>query len=270
MSTLHQSREPEEPALPPGFDPTRDVLRPPGAAAVPPRYEPLRGRAASAAAVFGLLLVLDVVAVGSSLLEVQLLDRIAVGENVTDAELNANDTRQGMIGVGQFALFVACVVTFIRWLHRAYKNMDSIGPPYRRFDTGWAIGAWFVPVLNLWRPKQIANDVYDSGFPQRHGRPFWLHLWWAGWLISNVLGRIAFPDLGDNPTLPQLRQDSINYMISDGFDVAALALAIVTIRVLTKRQDTKAESIAAAPRQPLPGTPGPTPPPAEPAESQPA
>lgn len=263
MSTLHQSREPEEPALPPGFDPTRDVLRPARAVAVPPRYEPLGGRAAAATAVFGLLLVLDAVAVGSSLLEVQLLDRIAAGETVSDAQLEANDRRQGMIGIGQFALFVACVVTFIRWLHRAYENMDSIGPPYRRFEGGWAIGAWFVPFLSLWRPKQIVNDVYDSGLRERRRRPFWLHLWWVGFLVSFfVLGRIAFPDLSDNPTLPQLRQDSINYMIADGFDVAVLALAILTIRVLTKGQQHKAETMAAVPRQPLPGTPGATPQPA--------
>ena len=171
MSTLHHTQDLEEPALPPGFDPTRDVMRPPQAPALPVRYESLGGRAAAATAVFGLLLALDVVAVGSSLLEVQLLDRLAAGENVTDAQLD---------------------------------------------------------------------------------------------------GRIAFPDLRDNPTLPQLRQDSVNYMISDGFDIAVIALAILTIRVVTKRQETRAEEIAAVPPQPAPGTPDSTPPPAEPAAPQPA
>ena len=74
MSTLHQHREPEEPALPPGFDPTRDVLRPAGPPGARPPYQPLSSRAAAATAVFGLLLVLDIVAVGSSMLEVNLLD----------------------------------------------------------------------------------------------------------------------------------------------------------------------------------------------------
>ena len=270
MSTLHHAQGPEEPALPPGFDPTRDVMRPPRPAALPVRYESLGGRAAAATAVFGLLLALDAVAVGSSLLEVQLLDRLAAGENVTDAQLDANDTRQMMIGLAQFGLFVACVVTFIRWLHRAYRNIDAISPSYRRFDTGWAIGACFVPILNLWRPKQIVNDVWNSGSPAGRRPAFWLMLWWIGWLASNVLGRIAFPDLGENPTLPQLRQDSVNFMIADGFDVAVIALAILTIRVVTKRQETRAEEVAAVPRQPLPGTPDSTPPPAEPAASQPA
>ena len=95
-------------------------------------------------------------------------------------------------------------------------------------------------------------------------------LWWLGWLASNVLGRIAFPSLDENATLPELRQDSVNYMISDGFDVAVLALAILTIRVVTTRQETRAEELAAAPPQPGPGPTGETPPPAEPAAPQPA
>jgi uncharacterized protein DUF4328 len=265
MSTLHHAQGPEEPAPPPGFDPTRDVMHPPRAAALPPRFQPPVGRAAAATAVFGLMLVLDVVAVGSSLLEVGMLDRIAAGEDVTDAQLDANDTRQGMIGIAQTALFVACAVTFIRWLHLAYRNMDAIGPPYRRWDTGWAIGSWFVPFLNLWRPKQIVNDVWNSGAPAAKGPPFWLMLWWLAWLVSNVLGRIAFPELDENASLADLRQDSVNYMISDGFDVAALALALLTIRVITKRQEAKAEAVAGVQRQPAPGT---TPP--EPAAPQPA
>ena len=249
MSTVQQPPEPEQtPGLSPGLDPTRDVLPPPraaaAAAAAPPRYQPLAGRAAAATAVFGLLLALDVAAVGSSLLEVQLLDRLAAGENVPDSQLESNDTRQMMIGMAQLGLFVACAITFIRWLHRAYRNMDPISPPHRRFDTGWAIGAWFVPFLNLWRPKQIVNDVWNSGAPAAKGPPLWLHLWWAGWLISNVLGRVAFPNLSEDATLEELRQDSVNFMISDGFDVAVLALAILTIRVITKRQEAKAQERA--------------------------
>jgi Domain of unknown function (DUF4328) len=253
MSTVQHPPEPEQPELPPGFDPTRDVLRPgPEVPAVPPRYQPLAGRAAAATAVFGLLLVLDVVAVGSSLLEVRLLDRLAAGETVPDSRLEANDTRQMMIGMAQFALFVACIVTFIRWLHRAYANVDAISPPYRRYDTGWAIGAWFVPILNLFRPKQIVNDVWRSGQPPHQRPTWWLGLWWLGWLASNVIGRIAFPNLDEDATLPELRQDSINFMIADGFDVAVLALAILTIRVTTRRQQARADAIAAEPRAPAP------------------
>src|SRR5215213_2684690 len=32
----------------------------------------------------------------------------------------------------------------------------------RRYGTGWALGSWFVPILNAWRPKQIINDIWHQ------------------------------------------------------------------------------------------------------------
>jgi Domain of unknown function (DUF4328) len=244
MSTVQQPPEPEQnQVLPPGSDPTRQVMpplppRPPASAR--PAYQPIGGRAAATTAVLALLLVLDVAAVVSGYFEVRLFDRIAAGENVAPSEADANDTRQGMIALGQTALWVACAGLFIAWLYRAYSNMDALAPPHRRYEKGWAIGAWFIPILNLWRPKQIVNDVWDSGQP-RKDPPWWLMVWWIiGFLISGILGRIAFPELSEDASLQELRTDTINYMVSDGFDVAVLALAIVVVRTLTKRQEAKA------------------------------
>ena len=216
------------------------MVPPPAAIARPP-YRPLSGRAAAATAVLGLLLALDVAAVTSGYFEVQLLDRLIAGETVPDPQLEANDTRVGMIGLGQGALWVACAIAFISWLHRAYGNVDALAPPHARYSKGWTIGAWFVPVMNFFRPKHIVNDVWDSGSP-RTGAPFWLMLWWIGFLISGLLGRIAFPELGEYATLEQLRTDSINYMVSDGFDVVVPALAILVVRVLTRNQEARADA----------------------------
>src|SRR5688572_3553409 len=183
MSTIQQPPEPEERALPPGFDPTRDVMPPPHAAATaPPPYRPLSGRAAAATAVLALFLVIDIAAVIFGLLEVQMLDRLAAGENVPDSKIDASDTRVGMVGLAQGALWVACAITFISWLHRAYSNVDAVPPAYRRYGTGWAIGSWFVPILNFFRPKQIINDVWRSGHPAGQDPPAWLMLWWIGFL----------------------------------------------------------------------------------------
>ena len=60
-------------------------------------------------------------------------------------------------GVRVLALIVTGTV-FIVWTRRVYRNLAPLGTS-PRFRPGWAIGGWFVPVLNLWRPKQILNDV---------------------------------------------------------------------------------------------------------------
>ena len=239
MSTVQHPQEPEERALPPGFDPTRDVMRPPRAASARPPFQPLAGRAAAATSVLGLLLVIDVASVVSGYFEVQLFDRLLAGENVSDAQLEANDTRVGMLGLGQGALSVACAIAFISWMHRAYSNIHALPPAQPRYGTGWTIGSWFVPILNFFRPKQMINDIWRSGSPAGDPAP-WLMVWWIGFLISGILSRIAIPDLGENPTLKELKTDSTNYMLSDGFDVLVLVLAILVVRVCTRRQETRA------------------------------
>ncbi len=41
--------------------------------------------------------------------------------------------------------------------------MDAVAPTERRYGHGWAIGGWFVPILNFWRPMQVVNDVWRAG-----------------------------------------------------------------------------------------------------------
>lgn len=87
---------------------------------------------------------------------------------------------------------VACI-PFLIWFFMAYKNLDWRGIGLR-FTRGWAIGSWFVPFLNLARPKQIANDIWrwrdlaPEGFD--HSRspvtPM-LHWWWALYLGASAL-----------------------------------------------------------------------------------
>lgn len=52
-------------------------------------------------------------------------------------------------------LLIAKDFAFLVWFWLAYRNLDALDLR-RRYGTGWAIGGWFVPFLNLARPKQVA------------------------------------------------------------------------------------------------------------------
>ena len=89
---------------------------------------------------------------------------------------------------------VATLVTgilFISWLYTAHHSarMDRAA---LRHGSGWAIGGWFVPVLNLWRPFQMVTDVRrgatgdrDADVPRTQG---W---WWGTLLASYVLSLVS-------------------------------------------------------------------------------
>jgi len=221
---------------------------------MPESYIPLRGRAQAVTVVFAIIAVVSAGAVVSDWLEWRLMDRIIAGEPVTDAEATSNDNRQGAIGLLQLALTVAAAIVFIRWMHAAYRNLEAVAPAEKRYSAGWAIGSWFVPIMNLFRPKQMVNDIWRAGGrdPQ-DAQPGWLLLsWWALWLISSFIVNIAGRSYMDADTAEELKTGTILYFAGDAMQVVCAILAIVIVRRGTERLDAKAAAVPPPPAQPEP------------------
>jgi hypothetical protein len=211
-------------------------------------YEPLRGRRRWVVAVFGTIVALCLAAVGLSIAELNLIDRLESGQFVSDEEIAANDRRVQTIGIVQFIAFLAGGIVFIRWLRAAYRNADVLAPGVRRYGHGWAIGAWFVPILNLWRPKQIVNDVWEASTLPGDGRrpPVLLLTWWLSWIASFLLGRAATRATANDETLDDLRATDLLWIVSDGWDAITAVMAVSVVVYLTRRLDRKAAARAAA------------------------
>lgn len=145
------------------MDEHRDPL-PPGAGAHRARSNPLDGRLNAVLVVFAVVAVINVIAVISDVLGIHLFDRLLAGKTLTDSEIESNDRRTLVVGIAYTVVYAVAAIVWIRWFHRAYSNLDAGD---RRYGTGWAIGGWFVPILSLWRPKQIANDLWTAGAADR-------------------------------------------------------------------------------------------------------
>ena len=78
----------------------------------------------------------------------------------------SSDHRQQIVNVVGFALLAVTAIAFIWWFHAAYRNSAARGTWKLRFTSRWAIGAWFVPILAFWRPKQIADDIWRASEPR--------------------------------------------------------------------------------------------------------
>ena len=211
---------------------------------MPASYQSLEGRRQAVTIVFAAIAVISVAAVVVDLLDIAILDRLIAGETVTDAELNADDTRMGLVGLLQFVGLVAGAIVFIRWMHRAYQNVDAVAPQERRYGHGWAaIGSWFVPFLNLWRPKQIANDIWRAGGSGGPGALLWF--WWTDFVVSNWAANVAVRSYLSDDTAEDLRTGMIAYAISDGLDVVGAILALLVVRAATDRLDGRAAAASA-------------------------
>jgi hypothetical protein len=218
---------------------------------MPASYIPLRSRAKAVTVVFVVMVLVYAVAVWSSLLELQLMNRIIAGTQVTDAELASNDSRQLVIQALVFLLFAAGAIVFIGWLWAAYKNIDVVAPSERRYSESWAIFGWFVPILALVRPMKVVNDVWYAGSRDSVGaQPSAVILfWWCSWLLLWVLGVIA--RASEEATTPEaFRTGTIVSIVGDSVAIVAALLAIAVVRTLTNRLDEKAAAVPPAPPAP--------------------
>ncbi|MDR0824507.1 MAG: DUF4328 domain-containing protein [Prevotella sp.] len=57
--------------------------------------------------------------------------------------------------------FISSIVTFIRWLRRAYYNLDVLTKECV-YDDSWVAKVWFIPFLNLYRPYGLMKELYEK------------------------------------------------------------------------------------------------------------
>jgi len=138
------------------------------------RFDPLTWPTRLVLGALGATLVLNVVAVVSDVSYHDLIQRLVSGGDVSLADAQAADDRQFTIADVQLAVFALTALAFVVWFYRAYENLRPLGVENLRWGSGWAIGGWFVPLLNLVRPKSLANDIWrgsDPALPPQLERP---------------------------------------------------------------------------------------------------
>lgn len=101
----------------------------------------------------------------SDLLEIALFVRIMGGEPVTEAEVLGNDLRQSILGIVHFIIYLVTAVLFLRWTYLANWNARILGAPDLKPSPGWAVGWYFVPIANLWKPFQALRQTFKASHP---------------------------------------------------------------------------------------------------------
>jgi len=183
-------------------------------------------------------------AVTAAVLVLSVVHLGLLNANVPDSEaiLASNDVIAA-VSIAEIVIYVIGLVIFLVWFWRAYANGPALGLRDPRFGKGWAIGAWFVPILNLFRPKQIANDAWRAGDPHRPlDSPFWrddpvsplLNWWWGVWLLSGFVGNISrrLP----YETVEEDKAFTTVAIFSSALWLVAAVLAIAVVRRTTSRR----------------------------------
>jgi hypothetical protein len=167
---------------------------------------PVHGAARWTRALLLTVLVLSIFSVFSALDERDELDRRSRegGHGVLYVAPVGSGSPLGPIVPIRFLAIMATGVTFLTWLYRVHKNLPALGGRELKYTPGWAIGWFFVPLLNLIRPLQVMREVWHGSDPaglerdlapdgpstrNQLGTPARVGSWWALFLISVLLGR---------------------------------------------------------------------------------
>lgn len=212
-------------------------------------YKPVHGLALLVTVLLGLNALSALGTIGSSMMQLQLLERIASGDYV-QSELDANDTREQALGLLTMGLYLVTAIAFVAWFKRAYDNLAAFGQTPAH-GTGWAIGGWFVPILSLFRPFQIAREIWNKSDPDAREddvaletTPPILGLWWGAWILGNVIGQISFRlTMGAN-TPGDFQASTLANLAVDVVTLVSAPLAILVVRGITARQEKLAARLA--------------------------
>ncbi len=95
-----------------------------------------------------------------------------------------------------YAVMVLGILTFVLlcfWLWRSVNNADEAGA-HMNYEPGWAIGWWFVPFANLWKPFDMMCELYSASQNPRSWsvdrRPTLVIAWWLFNITAGVIGVI--------------------------------------------------------------------------------
>jgi hypothetical protein len=200
-----------------------------------PPLSPTRGRDALATAACAALVVTAAVQfwrIFAYLHRASIADAIGRGDVTIAAAQHADDQVRASGGVNLIVLLVTATL-FIVWFYRMVTDLERKHPGVQRYGTGWAIGAWFVPILNLFRPKQMLDDAWKAPATSTATVPAWVHAWWALWLVGNFVSSISGPLTGTSAEAiaDHDRIDAAACVLL----ILAATLAVAVVRGLTQR-----------------------------------
>jgi Domain of unknown function (DUF4328) len=142
-------------------------------------------------------------------------------------EVRDADARVDFLNKTQLVLLVVTAACFITWLYLEYRRVQRANEP-TRFEAGWAIGAWFVPFLNWFRPYQVMADVWNATAGRRAKSRALVGAWW-GCYIGSLLILVAADSGEDTPTLEDALHENALYIARAVLVLVAAVLALLMV-----------------------------------------
>jgi Domain of unknown function (DUF4328)/zinc-ribbon domain len=160
-------------------------------------YRSLQGLAKFLIVLISFGIIVSLVSISFELMQIQLIEELINGADITQEQLAASDSRKELIVFSEIALNLITSFVFLRWVYVSATNAQSFSDRMMTHSPGWCVGWFFIPFLNLVRPFQAMTEIWQVSEVQPGERwrdaptPPILGFWWALWILGAILVQVS-------------------------------------------------------------------------------
>lgn len=172
-----------------------------------------------------LCLILCAVGAASAASQWHLLAQSMQGQTIPTAVARASDSRHLTILAALAVTVLVTAVLYFNWLYNSVRNVREVRGASMRATPGWAVGYWFIPIINFYRPYQTMVELWErssDGIAVKILPPS-IGLWWLTYFLGGVL-----ESSGDRLQAVELLR------LSAGLEVASKVLLAVAAYLLIR------------------------------------
>ncbi len=160
--------------------------------------------------------------------------------------LASPDGIYGMVLLGNGLMLVATYIVFGMWIYRAAANVDAAMVPGFRYTPGWAVGWYFIPIANFYKPfaamRQIWNASHGNGNGDLDRADPLLVYWWGLWTLTGIASYFAFRSGLDPGNAAEARSALEAETLSSLLSLALYPLAYRLVDRITRAQNERLTS----------------------------
>ncbi|MCC7092658.1 MAG: DUF4328 domain-containing protein [Ignavibacteriaceae bacterium] len=156
-------------------------------------------------------------------------------------------------------IFFPTLIVYLIWVRQAYRNLHSLQLFPTQYSSGWAIGSYFVPILNLFRPYKIMKEIWfgsqsksiqdgesDYDRIKRLTSTTFLTTWWTVALIDGFFSNLSFRLSLKADTNQELVTSNWIDIISS---TTGIFLALLLLYLITTVKNWQSEKIKGKPKR---------------------
>jgi hypothetical protein len=176
----------------------------------------------------------------SGLLELYILGKIAIGDEVAVADAESSDARQTYLNYVTLIAGITTTIAFASWTYRANYNARQLGATGMKFTSRWAAGWYFVPIANLFKPYRSMKEIWQASTKPtswtnvQSGRL--LPCRWMTILVGSFISRIGGSMYRSATDVDVLIAASLTIACGKLFVIVALFLTLKIVTIIYRRQ----------------------------------